>query len=301
MSTDGTSIVEGLTPKIIDTRDAPCLVQIVTNLASSSNPYGTSDYKVINELVIKATERMKQILNILDVHSDPSLVGPVSLLEKDDNGELVFRTRTFYGISPGEEIPKYLTWDGKLDSAFKGLETILQQIYILSEMGEAFLGNSQGSGQAVSATAMRYKMVAPLEKARRVSNGFTVPVKKIISTLLFLDNDSSLVDFKDISVIWEDSLPKDPREQAELSRLQTGAPQILSMKHVLMETYDMSSEEAEKMIKAIEEDQQRFSKDKSDNSNDDINDPSKDPNPAKKGSISNPGKTGTKSRVDKED
>lgn len=296
LSHDGRTIVDALTPKIVDTKDAPCLVQVVTNLASSSNPYGTSDYKAINELVLKATERMRQILNILDVHSDPSLVGPTSLLEKDDRGELVFKTRMFYGISEGEEMPKYLTWDGQLEAAFKGLENLLNQIYILSEMGEAFLGNSKGSGQAVSATAMRYKMIAPLEKARRVSNGFTVPIKKIISTLLFLDNDSKLVDFNDISVIWEDSLPKDPREQAELSRLQTGAPQILSMKHVLMETYDMSSDEADKMIAAIEEDQKKFST-KKETDDSELNDPSKDPNPAKKGSPSNPGKTGTKSRV----
>lgn len=297
MDSEGKTIQEALEPKIIDTKDAPCLIQMVTNLASSSNPYGTSDYKVINELVLKATERMEQIISILDAHADPSLTGPVSLLERDDDGELVFRTKSFYGVSPGEEIPKYLTWDGQLDAAFKGLETILKQIYILSEMGEAFLGNSEGTGQAVSATAMRYKMVAPLEKARRVSNGFTVPIKKIISTLLFLDNDSNLVDFKDISVIWEDSLPKDPREQAELSRLITGAPQILSVKHVLMENYDMSSEEADKMIAAIEEDQRRFNTQEQSN---DINDPSKDPNPVKKGSTSNPGKTGTKSRTDTE-
>lgn len=241
--------------KEVNTEGMPCLVQYMTNLPSTTNIYGTSDYKIINGLIVRATERMQQILYILDRHADPSLTGPTTLLETDQQtGELVFKTSQFYGTSPGEEPPQYLTWDGKLESAFEALKQLLNQIYIFSEMGPAMLGNADNAGQAVSGTAMRYKMIAPLEKARRVSNSFTLPIKKLISAMVKLEFGRDLR-YQDVNIIWEDSLPKDPRETAELARLQTGAPQVIPLKHALMQNYDMDAEDAEHFIEEIEEDQ----------------------------------------------
>ena len=52
-------------------------------------------------------------------------------------------------------------------------------------MGEAFLGVPKGSSNVVSGTAMRFKLISPLEKARRIENEVAEPLKKIISTLLY--------------------------------------------------------------------------------------------------------------------
>lgn len=277
----------------------PCLVQHVTNLPSTTNIYGTSDYKVINELVFKATERMRQILHILDKHADPSMTGPTTMLqENEQTGQLEFKASQFYAVSPGEEHPEYMTWDGQLTAAFTALETLLNQIYVMSEMGEALMGNSKGSGQAISGTAMRYKMIAPLEKARRVANAFTLPVKKLMATLIQITTGRKLR-YQDINVIWSDSLPKDPRETAELSRLQAGSPQIIPLKHVLMENYDMDTEDAEHYIKEIEKDRLMWRSSDSRNNDNELPDPSKGPNPQEKGSPNEPSKTGTQNAPDK--
>lgn len=297
MDANGSVVKRKLVDRRIDTGDMPCLVQYVANLPSTTNVYGTSDYKIINELVIKATERLRQILYILDRHSDPSMTGPATMLQQNEQtGELEFRTSQFYATSPGEEHPEYLTWDGKLDAAFKGLEELLNQIYILSEMGEAFLGNTRGNGQAVSGTAMRYKMVSPLEKARRVCNSFTLPLKKLMATLLYIETGEKLR-YQDINIIWEDSLPKDPRETAELARLQTGAPQIIPLKHVLMESYDMDAIDADHYIEEIKKDQEMWKKISNPESKarpGEEGNPAAPINPAKKGSINTPHNTGTK-------
>lgn len=248
-----------------ETHGLPCLVSYIANLPSSSNPFGTSDYKIINDLVVKATERMRQIMRILDKHADPSMTGPSSLLEpRDPNidplepgaSELVFRTRKYYAVDGDQEPPQYLTWEGQLESAFKALDILFNQIYIFSEMGAAMIGNTEGVGNVVSGTAMRYKMISPLEKARRVGNSLTLPLKKLVSTLYYIDYGVEL-SYKDISIVWEDSLPKDPREQAELVRILTGSTTIAPMKETLMEYYDMSASEAEEWIKAMEDDVKR--------------------------------------------
>lgn len=271
MDNNGTHMGKLVSSKTKSTGGYPCLVQCAVNIPTSTNPYGTSDYAIINKLVKKGSERLKQIGLILDQHADPSMCGPDSLLEPDDHGELVLKIKKFYALGPDEVEPRYITWDGKLDAAFKELEIILNQLYILSEMGNAFLGNTDGNGQAISGTAMRYKMISPLCKARRVCNSLSLPLKKLMSLLLKYEDVE--LDYKDISIKWEDSLPKDPREQAELLRLQTGSPQIVPLEIALKEQFDMTDVEAQAWIKMIEKDQQMYQTD---------NDT--DINPRKKGS-----------------
>ena len=297
MDENGTHIKRKLASKKVDTKGMPCLVHYVANLPSTTNIYGTSDYKMINELVWKATERMRQILHILDKHADPSMTGPATMLKaNEETGELEFQASQFSAVSPGEEHPEYMTWDGQLEAAFKALEELLNQIYIMSEMGEAFLGNTKGAGQAVSGTAMRYKMVSPLEKARRVSNALTLPLKKLMSGLIYIDTGEKMR-FQDINIIWEDSLPKDPREVAELTRLQTGAPQIIPLKHALMENYDMDTVDADHYIEEIKKDQQAWAELRSAGTGEarpgEKGNPSAPPNPDKKGSTNEPHQTGT--------
>lgn len=303
----GSTVQRKLESKEINTRGAPCLIQYAANLPSTTNIYGTSDYKIINELVFKATERMRQILHILDKHADPSMTGPSTMLTQNEQGELEFRASKFYAVSPGEEHPEYMTWDGQLTAAFQALTELFNQIYVMSEMGEALMGNSKASGQAVSGTAMRYKMIAPLEKARRVSNSLTLPIKKLIAGLLFIDDGTSMR-FQDINVVWEDSLPKDPREIAELVRLQTGAPQIIPLKHALMENYDMDTVDAEHYIDEILVEQETWKKINGDDLSGTGNarpgetgNPAAPPNIDKKGSINEPHRTGTANDPDKRD
>lgn len=299
----GCCVKDKLVTKEIVT-NLPCLVQPVINLPSTTNVYGTSDYKIINELVCKATDRMRQILHILDKHADPSMTGPVSMLEKDENtGRLEFKAAQFYAVSPGEEHPEYMTWDGQLTAAFQALEVLFNQIYIMSEMGEALMGNSKGNGQAVSGTAMRYKMVSPLEKARRVANSFTLPIKKLVATLIQIQTGKQLR-YQDINVTWEDSLPKDPRETAELTRLQTGAAQIIPLKHALMENYDMDTVDAEHYIEEIKKDQEmwlKFTSNKTNMRDGNGDNPAVGPNPLEKGSINEPTKSGTNSAPNKKE
>lgn len=307
MDSSGCYITKKISTRKVETAGAPCMIQYIPNMPSSSNIYGTSDYRVINDLIRKAVERMKQILHILNKHADPSMTGPVSMLQPNkDTGELEFRTSEFYAVSPGEEHPNYMTWDGQLGSAFKALEVLFNQIYIFSEMGEAFLGNSQGTGQAVSGTALRYKMVSPLEKARRVQNAFTLPLKKLISGLLYI-SEGEKIPYTDINITWEDSLPKDPREIAELTRLQTGMPQVIPLKHALMENYGLSEVDAQHYVEEIYADrehiasisqQQQQSGQGSEGDGNarpgDANNPAAPPNPNQKGSPNDPSKTGTK-------
>lgn len=232
------------------------LLYAVTNTPTTTNPFGTGDYEIINGLLQKAIQRLTAILRVLDEHADPSMTGPYSLLEKTESGETVFKTNKYYAVGDEEKKPEYLVWDANLDSSFRAFEELCKQIFILSEMGEAFLGTSGGTGNVVSGTAMRFKMISPLEKARRISNDITEPLKEIISTLMLLSGFS--IDASDVSISWRDSLPKDPREVAELARLEAGAPAIKPLVHAIMDNYDMDKETATHYAEAIMADLEKF-------------------------------------------
>lgn len=256
--TAGTEILRLLEePKTIATGLEGFAVINLRAFATSDTVYGQDDYTQVDSLVSEVMVRVGQISKILDKHADPALTGPVSMLTTDeDTGRTYLKTGSFFATSLGEVQPKYLTWDGQLDAAFKELELLLQQLYILSEMGSALLDAASGTSQAISGTAMRFKMVNPLVKARRITNALTLPVKRLLVAVASLGHGK--LSLEDLSILWKDGLPNDPREVAELARLLTGRDQISTLEEVLQTYYDKSSEDAKALIKAILEEKELF-------------------------------------------
>jgi hypothetical protein len=229
----------------------------ICNMRTSSSIYGHDDYMPIDSIISEILVRISQISEILDAHADPVLYGPSSLLKFDEKtGRHYFEKGKYYAIGDNEKDPKYLTWDGQLDSAFEQLELLIEQLYILSEMGAALLGAMEKTGQAISGTAMRFKMVNPIVKARRMSNGMIIPTKKLLSTLLKING--SEIDSSKISIVWKDGLPNDPRENAEIARLTSGATSVMPLEEAIKEYFEKTPEEAKRWVELIVKDQKVF-------------------------------------------
>ena len=242
--------------KKYNTSSGKQLLYAIVNTPTTTNPLGTGDYEIINGLLQKAIQRLQAILRVLDEHADPSMTGAHTLLSRSDNGELVFKTSKFYAVGNDEQKPEYIVWNANLESSFKAFDELCKQIFVLSEMGEAFLGLPGAGGNVVSGTAMRYKMLSPLEKARRITNEITEPIKNVISTMLSLSGEK--IEAKDINVAWRDSLPKDPREVAELAKLESGSLSIKPLLHAIMDNFDLDQESAQKYVEQIITDQEVF-------------------------------------------
>lgn len=224
-----------------------CAVMHLTAYKVSNCVYGYDDYMPVDSILAEIMTRVGQISAILDKHADPNITGPVSMLQTDPvTGERKLGTGKFFAINSGETPPSYMVWDGQLTAAFKELEVLINQLYILSEMGAALLGSTEGSGQAISGTAMRFKMVNPLAKARRISNSLTNPVKRLFSLLCEGEIEAS-----NISVEWEDGLPDDPRENIENAKLATGATKLMPLEDAIMEYFNRSNQEALAWIEKI--------------------------------------------------
>ena len=257
MGGDGKTIGKLISSTDVLTGLDVCAVRHVKAFSTSNTIYGYDDYMPIDSVLAEIMVRIGQISVILDKHADPNITGPVSMLHKDPNtGELVLQAGKFFAVSQGELKPEYMTWDGQLNAAFKEIEMLLNQLYILSEMGAALLGEQGGSGQAISGTAMRFKMVNPLAKVRRIANSLTRPVKEMFAVLTRdnLGDDSASatpVEYKNISVFWSDGLPDDPRENIENAKLATGATKMMPLKTAIREYFQRTDGEAQEWLNDI--------------------------------------------------
>lgn len=229
-------------------------VMHIRAFTTSDTVYGYDDYKQIDSIVCELMTRVSQISNILDKHADPALTGPTTMLTKNlDTGELEFKKGKFYATSPGDtNEPHYLVWNGQLEAAFVQVEFLVGQLYILSEMGAALAGGKDSSLDAVSGAAMRFKMVTPLAKARRISNSLTRQVKELLASLSLKGYDKP-IEAKDISIAWSDGIPNDPRETIEYVKLATGENKIMPLDVAIVTELGKTSKEAEEWIKKVDE------------------------------------------------
>lgn len=284
MDADGSTIRSKIKSEKVVTGLDQCAVVHIKAFTATNSVYGYDDYMPLDSILAEIMTRVGQISAILDKHADPNITGPVSMLEVDPNtGEYRLKTGKFYAVSPGEEQPQYMTWDGQLSSAFKQLEFLINQLYILSEMGAALLGGQDGSSQAISGTAMRFKMVNPLAKVRRIANSLSRPVRQLFSVLSTtaevdesefespesvpqtVDGIEGIVaqpkpeekplvlpiPYRKISVFWADGLPDDPRENIENCKLATGTTKMMPLEKGIMEFFGRSNQEALQWIRQI--------------------------------------------------
>ena len=263
---DRNTIGKLVTQKRVETGLDKCDVFNIRAFAVSGTVYGYDDYVPIDSCLSEIITRVSQISAILDKHADPSMTGPPTMLRKNQaTGEFYLEHSKFYVVADNDQKPEYLTWDGQLNAAFQQLEFLINQLYILSEMGAALTGGVDGSGNVVTGAAMRFKMVNPLAKARRVSNALTYAVRRIFSiigsNLPDIDpktgepssGEDTPLPFNHISVYWEDGLPDDPREQIENCKLATGETKMIPLEDGLMTYFKKSSEEAKKLAEKVRE------------------------------------------------
>jgi hypothetical protein len=146
---------------------------------------------------------------------------------------------------------QYITWDAQLEANFKQIELLLNQLYVLSEMGATLLGGEDKGSSNASGRALKFKMISPLAKVKRITMMIDPVIKNTIKLISQLggQNVNNLTDEK-IVIKWQDGLPNDALEEAEIIEKRKNSGTI-SLKTVLMEYDQMSEDKAEEEIEAI--------------------------------------------------
>ncbi len=240
----------------IQTNLDTCPVFRVSNMLTSDRLFGIDDYRSVDSLVSELMVRISQVSKVLDKFSHPALTGPSTALswnEVTQQYELKFSSYFTRDTTDSPEV-KAVVWDASLDANFKQIELIINQLYAISEMGSVLLGDiSNTAGQVASGTALRRLMMSPLAKAKRLVNRYTNPLKHILCVLA-KSRDVEIIP-SDITITWNDGLPDDPTEEAEIANLRTGGKATLSQYTAIQRLDKMSSGDVDAELSMIRADE----------------------------------------------
>lgn len=209
--------------------DDDFLVVPVFNLSTSDRLTGLDDYSDLDSIVQELEVRIAQISRILDKHADPAMYGPDYALEYDTStGQWKYRGGgKYFTLAQGDQPPGYVTWDGQLEAAFKEIELLMEQLYILSETSAAAFGQLK-AGLAESGTALRRLMMAPLAKTNRIRLRFDPALKKTLALASELEAAQGMakavkLEQKNIHITWQDGLPDDDMEETQIESTRYAA------------------------------------------------------------------------------
>lgn len=239
----------------LETKQHICPVYRISNLLTSDRVYGLDDYEPIDSIVSELMIRISQISKVLDKFASPSMTGPHTAMQFDEVTQ-AWRLKVgdyFPRNSDSDPKPEYIVWDAEMDANFKQIDLLINQLYTISEMGSAIFGDlSNKTGDVPSGSALRRLMMSPLAKARRIANRFDPVLKRIISAgaaILGVD-----IKAEEITVKWNDGLPADPAEDAEIANIRTGGKATLSQYTAIQRLDDMSQSDTDAELAMIRSD-----------------------------------------------
>lgn len=239
----------------LETKQHVCPVYRIPNLLTSDRVYGLDDYEPIDSIVSELIVRISQVSKVLDKFASPSMTGPQSALEFDEVlGQWRLKIGDYYPRnSETDPKPEYLVWDAGMEANFKQIELLINQLYTISEMGSAIFGDlSNKTGDVPSGSALRRLMMSPLAKARRLANRFDPVLKKIISASAAILGTA--LEPEEITITWNDGLPADPSEDAEIMSVRTGGKATISQYTAIQRLDDMSASDTDAELAMIRAD-----------------------------------------------
>lgn len=223
----------------------------LTNVTHSGSIYGIDDYTIVNSIVQKIMWRLHCSDVVLDKHSAPTMTGPSNHLSYDPVYKMHFFDLGNFVTRDDIKQPelKYVTWDGNLDSSFKEIDLLFNQLYILSEMGQAFIEGG-GGGTASSGTALKLRMVSPRIKAARITQMNEATVKHLVYSLAQVNGVA--INYDTLNIKWHDGLPEDEQETVNTLVTATGGKPVMSQ-YSALKRRGLSDKDVEAELEQIQE------------------------------------------------
>jgi hypothetical protein len=205
-----------------DTRIDRSLLVHIPNWKTGTRFFGISDYYDIDKLFYAINNRFTKVDNILDRHGDPILVVPPGIL--DEKGRVKKKDGRIMEIGDNEEgKPEYIVWDAKLESAFSQIEKLIEVLMMVAEISPDVLG--MGKGQSDSGRALKFKILRTIAKVQRKKLYYHTGLRTVLYTAMLLakkhgvkigDDELDPIDPFYPDIEWQDGIPMDPAEQADI-------------------------------------------------------------------------------------
>lgn len=173
--------------------------------------FGSSDLGGGLPTLFQAVDhRLSEMDRTLDKHGSPKMSGPASLIDK--NG-MVNLASDFFGVSPGQAPPQYLTWDSQQIAQFKQLEAIIEEILKHSRISKLLMGFVNGASYD-SARAYKMQLAPTLSKVDKKTTYLDASTREIVRVAVAMETGRSYLNTPEPNIRWRHGLPKDLTEMA---------------------------------------------------------------------------------------
>lgn len=255
-----TGIVEGSAFEVQTGINMPLVVHI-PNLATSNSWKGIDDLTELHPLLDEINNRLSQIADILDKHSNPAMAVPSGLLSADEDGNAQFRVavdKVFEVMGKDDVVPQYITWNGQLQEAFSELDRLIDLVLTISEIPAVALGKGDSGTSGSSGLAIKWRMNSLLAKVNRKKQYYTKGIKQVFYIAQKLEEVLGISDYETTVPVlqFQDGLPKDEMEQANIMSIRSGGAKTISQKSAIMLLNNMTEEQAEAEIERIQSEEE---------------------------------------------
>ena len=232
------------------------LIVHVPNFSTGDTWEGVDDISELVPLFDELNNRLTQIASILDKHSDPALVVPAGTMGEDEFGNPVFNiahNKVFEIDGQDDAYPKYITWNGQIYEAFQEMEKIIEMIFAISEIPSVVLGMGDAGTSGSSGLAIKFMMNSLLAKVNRKRQYYDKAIKEVLNLAQLLEVTMGDKKYKVGTPIlmFQDGLPKDYMEDANVMATRTNGSQTMSVKTALMTFEGLTEEQADAELERI--------------------------------------------------
>jgi len=265
---DGTVLEFNIYAEIKESRDTTDtdvpypLVVHVPNYALEDSWEGLDDLSEHHSLFDEINMRLSLIAEILDKHSDPAMSVPPGSLGEDESGQPIFHAGRdkIFEQDQGEPEPKYITWDGHLNAAFKELDYLLDYLLMTAEIPPVVLGKDNSGTSGSSGSGIKQRMNSLLLKIKRKRQYYEKGLKRVLVIAQMVEESRGKADYtlvEDPRVLFNERLADDEMEKATVAQIRSGGKPTKSQKSILMEDYKLTEEQADREIDRIQEEEKR--------------------------------------------
>ena len=157
--------------------------------------WGKSAYDDILCLVDESIVRLSNNSKILDDHADPQPIISRDMMQFDKNtGEWVYQRHKALAYGKNGEEPKYLTWDGNLESSEKQLDRVMGLFFMLSGTNPQLFG--QDIAGNLSGEALEKIFIVPIAKTKEMILSLEDAFESALNCLLKLKGRTETVNIK---------------------------------------------------------------------------------------------------------
>lgn len=223
--------------------------------------FGIGGLEKLETVFAAINDRLVQIDYILWKHSDPTAYGP----EIQDDGNTVQFGGAYIPVGKEDVTPGYMVWQAQLDAAFKELDVLFSNVFMMSETPQWLFGttmsgdNSGGTGTShTDGAAIKARFMPILSKVKRIRAHYDKAIRDALWTCMLLEKAVKRIKIDEAvypRAIWNDGIPQNEKELAEIMEIRTAGKPTIDVRGAIKAMDDVDDEKADEIMRRIEEDE----------------------------------------------